>query len=88
MTLTPSGFSQVSCSENVPTRRGIIMKRLAGTVLGLLFAQVCCELGLPHRGSEGMRRCSIVGGGRGADKSCRLFILLIIYGDGEGTFRV
>ena len=64
------------------------MKRLAGTVLGLLFAQVCCELGLLHRGSEGMRRCSIVGGGRGADKSCRLSILLIIYGDGEGTFRV
>ena len=46
------------------------MKRLAGTVLGLLFAQVCCELGLPHRGSEGMRRCSIVGRGRGDDKSC------------------
>ena len=64
------------------------MKGLAGTVLGLLFAQVCCELGLTHRGSEGMRRCSIVGGGRGADKSCRLSILLIIYGDGEGTFRV
>ena len=65
------------------------MKRLAGAVLGLLFAQVCCELGLPHRGPEGMRRrCSIVGGWRGADKSCRLFILLIIYGDAEGTFRV
>ena len=26
------------------------MKRLVDTVLGLLFAQVCCELGLPHRG--------------------------------------
>ena len=26
------------------------MKRLAGTVLGLLFAQVCCELGLPQQG--------------------------------------
>ena len=64
------------------------MKRLAGAVLGLLFAQVCCELGLPHRGPEGMRRCSIVERGRGADKSCRLFILLIIYGDAEGTFRV
>ena len=64
------------------------MKRLAGTVLELLFAQVCCELGLPHRGSEGMRHCCIVERGRGADKSCRLFILLIIYGDGEGTFRV
>ena len=63
------------------------MKRLAGTVLGLLFAQVCCELGLPHRGSEGLRCCSIVVGGRGADKSCRLSTL-IIYGDGEGTFRV
>ena len=24
------------------------MKRLVDTVLGLLFAQVCCELGLPH----------------------------------------
>ena len=45
------------------------MKRLAGNVLGLLFAQVCCELGLTHRRSEGMRRCSIVEGGRGADKS-------------------
>ena len=64
------------------------MKGLAGTVLGLLFAQVCCELGLTHRGSEGMRCCSIVGGGRGADKSCILFILLIIHADGEGTFRV
>ena len=64
------------------------MKRLAGAVLGLLFAQVCCELGLPYRGSEGMRSCCIVERGRGADKSCRLFILLIIYGDGEGTFRV
>ena len=67
------------------------MKRLAGTVLGLLFAQVCCELGLPYRGSEGMRRCSIVGGGRGADKSCRLSIFLIIYGScvcGGVTFKV
>ena len=64
------------------------MKSLAGTVLGLLFAQVCCELGLTHKGSEGMRHCSIVGGGRGADKSCRLLILLINHGDGEGTFRV
>ena len=64
------------------------MKGLAGSVLGLLFAQVCCELGLTHKGSEGMRHCSIVGGGRGAGKSCRLSILLIIYGDGEGTFRV
>ena len=88
MTLPPSGFSEVSYSENVSVRRGSIMKRLAGTVLGLLFAQVCCELGLPHRGSERMRHCSIVGGWRGADKSCRLFILLIIYGDAEGTFRV
>ena len=26
------------------------MKRLVGPVLGLLLAQVCCELGLPHRG--------------------------------------
>ena len=63
------------------------MKRLAGTVLGLLFAQVCCELGLPHREPEGVRRCSIVEGGRGADKSCRLSIL-IIYGScvcGEGS---
>ena len=65
------------------------MKRLAGAVLGLLLARVCCELGLPHRGPEGMRRrCSIVERGRGADKSCRLFILLIIYRDGEGTFMV
>ena len=65
------------------------MKRLAGAVLGLLFAQVCCELGLPHREPEGVRRCSVVEGGRGADKSCRLSILLIIYGDGSGgTFRV
>ena len=63
------------------------MKRLAGTVLGLLFAQVCCELGQTHKESEGMRHCSIVGGGRGADKSCRLFILLIIYGDGGGHFQ-
>ena len=58
------------------------MKRLAGIVLGLLFAQVCFELGLPHREPEGVRRCSIVEGGRGADKSCRPSILLIIYGDG------
>ena len=50
MTLPPSGFSEVSYSENVSVRRGSSMKRLAGTVLGLLFAQVCCELGLPHRG--------------------------------------
>jgi len=50
MTLPPSGFSEVSYSENVSVRRGSIMKRLAGTVLGLLFAQVCCELGLPQRG--------------------------------------
>ena len=64
------------------------MKRLAGTVLGHLFVQVCCELGLTHKGSEGIRHCSIVGGVRGADKFCRLFILLIIYGDGEGTFRI
>ena len=61
------------------------MKRLAGAVLGLLFAQVCCELGLPHREPEGVRRCSIVEGGRGADKSCRLSILLIICGDGRGA---
>ena len=58
------------------------MKRLAGAVLGLLLAQVCCELRLPHREPEGVRRCSIVEGGRGADKSCRLSILLIICGDG------
>ena len=63
MTLPPSGFSEVSYSENVSVRRGSIMKWLAGTVLGLLFAQVCCELGLTHRESEGMRHCSIVGGG-------------------------
>ena len=44
------GFSEVSRIENVSVRRGSIMKRLAGTVLGLLFAQVCCELGLPQRG--------------------------------------
>ena len=49
-TLTPSGFSKVSYSENISVRRGNIMKRIAGTVLGLLFAQVCCELGLPQRG--------------------------------------
>ena len=57
------------------------MKRLAGTVLGLLFVQVCCELGLTHKGSEGMRLCCIVKGKRGADKSCRLFILFTIYAD-------
>ena len=34
-----------------------------------------------------MRRCSIVEGGRGADKSCRLSILLIICGDGGGHFQ-
>ena len=46
----PLGFSEVSHIENVSVRKGSIMKRLAGTVLGLLFAQVCCELGLPQRG--------------------------------------
>ena len=73
---------------NIFQKQDRVMKRLVDTVLGLLFAQVCCELALPHRGSEGMRSCSIVEGGRGADKSCRLFILLIICGHGEGIFRV
>ena len=48
MTLTTQ-VCYVSC-ECFPATRQSIMKRLVDTVLGLLFAQVCCELGLPHRG--------------------------------------
>ena len=55
------------------------MKRLVGAVLGLLFAQICCELGLTHRESEGLSSCCIVQGRRGTAKSCRLSIF-IIYG--------
>ena len=36
--------------------------------------------GCPRGASEGLSSCCIVKGGRGADKSCRLSILLIIYG--------
>ena len=35
--------------ENIPERSRSIMKRLVDPVLGLLLAQICCELGLPHR---------------------------------------
>lgn len=39
------------------------MKRLGDTVLGLLLAQVCCELALPHRESEGTQLLFVEGGG-------------------------
>ena len=64
------------------------MKRLAGTVLGLLFPRFAVSWGCPTGDLKELGTAPIVGGGRGADKSCRLFILLIIYGNGEGTFRV
>ena len=46
----PLRVNEVFYSGNVSVRRGSIMKRLAGTVLGLLLSQVCCELGLTHWG--------------------------------------
>ena len=69
------------------------MKRLAGTVLGLLFAQVAVSWRCPRGASEGLSSCCIVEGERGTDKSCRLSILLIIYGScvcvcGGVTFKV
>ena len=47
---SPLRVNEVFYSGNVSVRRGSIMKRLAGTVLGLLLSQVCCELGLTHWG--------------------------------------
>ena len=64
------------------------MKRLVGPVLGLLLAQVCCELGLPHRGisrTEQLLYCLGVWGE--ADKSCTLSILLITQGVLSGFCR-
>ena len=64
------------------------MRRLEGTLLGLCLPRFPVSWGCPTGASEGVRRCSIVEGGRGADKSCRLSILLIICGNwGGGHFQ-
>lgn len=65
------------------------MKRLLGTLLGLLSAQVCCELGPPRMGIWKDLPVAVLLGvreeGKKALKSCRLSIFLIIY---RGIFSV
>ena len=63
------------------------MKRLAGAVLGLLLAQVCCELGLPHREPEGVRRCSIVEGGEELTSPADFLSFSSSVGMGWGHFQ-
>ncbi|KAB1277034.1 T cell receptor alpha variable 22 [Camelus dromedarius] len=77
------GEGGASCHRVSPEQVSLgVMKRLVDAVLGLLFAQVCCEFGLSHRESAGLSSCSVVeGGGMGADKSGTPSRLLIIPGD-------
>ena len=65
------------------------MKGLVRPVLGLLLAQVCCELGRPHGGISRTGQLLYSGGGGGEDdKSCTLSILLIILGTFSGFVEV